>query len=44
LVLLVLVIRAVGLDNTLACHAVDGARDTASGNEAGKITTEIKLA
>lgn len=37
LVLLVLVIRAVGLDDALAGDTVDGAGDAASGDEPSKI-------
>lgn len=36
-VLLVLVVRAVGLDNALAGDAVDGAWDALGGDELGKI-------
>lgn len=38
LVLLVLVVGAVGLDDTLSSDTVNGARDSAAGDEAGKIT------
>ncbi len=37
LVLLVLVVGSVGLNDALACHAVDGAGDTAGSNEPGEI-------
>lgn len=36
-VLLVLVVRPVGLDDTLARHAVDGARDALGGDELGQV-------
>lgn len=38
LVLLVLVVGAVRLDDTLACNTVDGAGDAAGGDEASQIT------
>lgn len=37
LVLLVLVVWPVGLDDTLARHTVNGARDATPGNELGEI-------
>jgi hypothetical protein len=37
LVLLVLVVRSVRLDDTLASNSVDGARNTASSDESGQV-------
>lgn len=42
LVLLVLVVRPVGLDDTLACHAVDGARDSTGSDELGKVPVVVQ--